>query len=72
MSSVPPPRESDAVLRALADVGGVWWLATVLRLVPRFVRGPIYDWVARHRYRWFGRHDTCRLPAPEERAVFLP
>jgi len=31
----------------------------------------IYDWVARHRYRWFGKRDTCMLPTPELRERFL-
>jgi predicted DCC family thiol-disulfide oxidoreductase YuxK len=63
---------SDAVLRVLGDVGGVWWLLSLLRIVPRLLRDPLYDWVARNRYRWFGKHDTCPLPPPEQRARFLP
>ena len=63
---------SDAVLRALGDVGGVWWLLSVLRIVPRFLRDPVYDWVARNRYRWFGKYDSCPMPPPEARAKFLP
>jgi predicted DCC family thiol-disulfide oxidoreductase YuxK len=63
---------SDAVLRALGDVGGLWWLLSLLRVVPRFLRDPVYDWVARNRYRWFGKHDTCPLPPPDQRARFLP
>jgi predicted DCC family thiol-disulfide oxidoreductase YuxK len=63
---------SDAALRVLGDVGSVWWLLSLLRIVPRFLRDPVYDWVARHRYRWFGKHDSCPLPPPEQRARFLP
>ncbi|HEV8238403.1 MAG TPA: DCC1-like thiol-disulfide oxidoreductase family protein [Thermoanaerobaculia bacterium] len=63
---------SDGVLRALGDVGGVWWLLSGLRIVPRFVRDPLYDWVARNRYRWFGKYDSCPLPSPDQRARFLP
>ena len=63
---------SDAVLRLMGDVGGVWWLLSLFRLVPRFVRDPIYDFVARHRYRWFGQYDQCPLPPPGQRAKFLP
>ena len=64
--------KSEAVLRVLGDVGGVWWLFSLLRLVPRFLRDPVYDWVARHRYRWFGKYDQCPLPPPELRGRFLP
>ena len=62
---------STAALRIITDLGGVWRLAGILRLVPRFIRDAIYDWIARHRYGWFGKRDACRLPSPEERAVFL-
>lgn len=30
-------------------------------------RDPIYRWIARNRYRWFGKRDTCRVPTAEER-----
>ena len=66
-------RKSDAVWRILVQLGGVWrptgWL---LRLVPRAVRNWGYDLVARHRYRWFGKKESCRLPTPAERERFLP
>lgn len=64
---------SDAVLQALRDAAGPWAVvAAVARLVPRFLRDPLYDWIARHRYRWFGRYDACRLPDPDRRERLLP
>jgi CTP:molybdopterin cytidylyltransferase MocA/predicted DCC family thiol-disulfide oxidoreductase YuxK len=63
---------SSAVLRIMGQLGGPWTLATFLLLIPRPVRDAVYDWVARHRFRWFGRKDSCRVPTPEERAFFLP
>jgi len=57
---------STAALRALVRVGGGWRLAAALLLVPRPLRDAVYRWVARHRYRWFGRRETCRLPTPDE------
>ena len=65
-------QRSDAALRVLGDVGGVWWLLSGLRIVPRFLRDALYDWVARHRYRWFGRKEECWLPTPDLAARFLP
>ena len=35
------------------------------------VRDLVYDWIARNRYRWFGREEACRLPTPALRARFL-
>ncbi len=52
---------SDAALRALALVKAPWpLLARLGRLVPRGLRDGVYAYVARHRYRWFGR--TCLIP----------
>jgi predicted DCC family thiol-disulfide oxidoreductase YuxK len=39
--------------------------------VPRLFRDPIYDLVARHRYRWFGQRPTCFVPTLETRARFI-
>jgi predicted DCC family thiol-disulfide oxidoreductase YuxK len=66
-------RKTDAVWRMLTRLGGIWWCAGgLLRLVPQPIRNGGYDFVARHRYRWFGQKETCRLPTPAERARFLP
>lgn len=64
-------RRSDAALRIARRLSGAWPLLTAFRLVPRPVRDAVYDWVARNRYRWFGRQEACRLPTPELRARFL-
>ncbi len=62
---------SDAVLEALAHLEGWRWVARLLRIIPRPLRDRLYTAVARRRYRWFGRMDQCRAPAPEVRARFL-
>jgi predicted DCC family thiol-disulfide oxidoreductase YuxK len=65
-------RKSSAVWRILWSLGGVWRVAACLTwLIPRPVRNWGYDLVARHRYRIFGRKESCRLPTPHERARFL-
>ncbi len=62
---------SAAALRIARRLRGVWsWLYGLL-IVPRPIRDRVYDWVARHRYRWFGRTDQCRIPTPELRRRFL-
>ncbi|MFN2278962.1 MAG: thiol-disulfide oxidoreductase DCC family protein, partial [Candidatus Promineifilaceae bacterium] len=48
-----------------------WPLLYGLILVPPFMRDAIYDYVARNRYHWFGRMETCPLPPPEQREQFL-
>ena len=64
-------QDSDAILRVLTSFGGVWRAAAFLRVIPRFVRDPLYRWLARNRYRWFGRADRCLVPAPDQAARFL-
>lgn len=63
---------SDAVLESLITIGGFWNIAAIFKIIPRFIRDAIYDFVARNRYKWFGKYETCRLPTPEERELFLP
>ena len=65
-------RRSEAALRTLQGLGGVWSLARVFRLVPRTLRDGVYDFVAKNRYRWFGKRDICRIPAASEKERFLP
>lgn len=63
--------DSDAILRVLASFGGAWRLTAVFRLLPRALRDVLYRWLARNRYRWFGRSDQCFVPAPDQAARFL-
>jgi predicted DCC family thiol-disulfide oxidoreductase YuxK len=63
---------SDAVLRLLRHLGGVWRVFGGLgRMMPRRLRDVAYDFVARRRLRWFGTADRCRVPTPAERGRFL-
>ena len=62
--------DSEAIQRVLTGLGGVWQLARVIAVAPRVVRNPLYRWVARNRYGWFGT-TACHVPTEEERARFL-
>lgn len=62
---------STAALNVARDLGGVWAVAYVFILVPRFIRDAAYDLVARKRYRWFGKRDACMVPTLELRERFL-
>lgn len=63
---------SEAALRLLEHLGGIWRVVSWLRIVPRGVRDGIYDFIARRRYRWFGKDESCPLPPTEWQARFLP
>ncbi|GHA88258.1 hypothetical protein GCM10009069_09010 [Algimonas arctica] len=62
---------SDGTLAMFERLGWPWRAMGVFRLLPRRVRDWGYERIARNRLRWFGRRDTCRLPAPGERTRFL-
>ncbi|MEZ4872874.1 MAG: DCC1-like thiol-disulfide oxidoreductase family protein [Bdellovibrionales bacterium] len=56
----------------LKRLGGIWLVPFLLfSLVPNSIANFAYDHVAKNRYRFFGKRDTCRLPTPEERNLFL-
>ncbi len=63
--------KSTAALRIGRKLGWPWSVAYPAIVVPRFVRDRVYRFVARRRYRWFGRSESCLLPTPEMRSRFL-
>lgn len=62
---------SDAILYMLEQLGGVWRLMSVGRILPGTFRDAVYKIVARNRYRVFGKHESCMLPDPKHRAKFV-
>ena len=62
--------KSDAALRIARHLRG-WRWAWIFRFIPKFLRNLLYNLIARNRYRWFGRRETCRVPTAEERERFL-
>lgn len=63
--------ESNAALRVCKHLPWPWrWLPLFL-LIPCVLRDPVYRFIARNRYRWFGKSEACMMPTPEMRARFL-
>jgi predicted DCC family thiol-disulfide oxidoreductase YuxK len=63
--------KSSAVLRICRRLAGAWKLFYIFRLVPKPLRDNVYDFVAEHRYEWFGKRGHCLMPTPDIRARFL-
>ncbi len=63
--------QSDAALRICKHLNGMWKLVAWLLLIPKPIRNFFYAIIAKHRYRWFGKSDSCMLPKPEHRSRFL-
>lgn len=62
---------SDAALAVARDLSAPWPLLGAFRVVPKGLRNAVYNLVARNRYRWFGKKETCMVPTPELRERFL-
>ena len=63
--------KSDAALEIAQDLGGLWRLTAVFSWIPSSIRNAVYDFIARHRYKWFGKKESCMIPTPELQAKFL-
>ena len=62
--------ESEAVVEILTDLGGIWKIFGVLRLIPLSLRDKIYRYIASKRYSLFGKRTSCFLPTPEDEKRF--
>ena len=65
-------QQSDAALRVAKQFSWYWQWVQTLWLVPRPLRNAVYRFIARRRYRWFGKKDTCMIPTPDIQQRFLP
>ena len=64
-------QRSTAALRFYNKLPWYWKWTQVFWIVPRPVRDFVYDFIARNRYKWFGKKEQCMLPSPEIRSRFL-
>ncbi|MDO8366298.1 MAG: thiol-disulfide oxidoreductase DCC family protein [Saprospiraceae bacterium] len=62
---------SDAPLEIVRRLGGLWTLLYFFKILPRPLRDAVYNFIARNRFRWFGRREECMLPRPEWKERFL-
>ena len=63
--------ESSAILHIFKDLGGVYSVLYIFMVIPAFLRNAVYRFVARNRYRWFGKQEVCRVPTAELKSKFL-
>mgnify|MGYP006281757829 FL=1 len=62
---------STAALRIARKLKPLWSALYAFRVVPKFIRDPVYDWIARNRYKWFGKRSTCYVPNQDVKHKFL-
>ncbi|MFY9242630.1 MAG: DCC1-like thiol-disulfide oxidoreductase family protein [Polaribacter sp.] len=63
--------KSTAALKVMNNFGGVWFLSQIGFLFPESFRNLVYDYIAKNRYKWFGKKESCMLPTKELKAKFL-
>ena len=63
--------KSSAALRIAKKLSGLWPLFFVLLIIPSFIRDGVYDFIAKNRYKWFGKKEQCMIPTPGLREKFL-
>lgn len=63
--------KSTAALKIMKDFGGFWLLTQIFGILPLSIRDFIYDYIAKNRYKWFGKKESCMIPTPELKAKFL-
>lgn len=63
--------KSTAILKILRSLGGMWVITNIFYVIPRVVRDAIYDFIAKHRYKLFGKMQSCRMPAKGETELFI-
>tara|TARA_R110002126_G_scaffold138964_3_gene283505 strand:+ start:33 stop:449 length:417 start_codon:yes stop_codon:yes gene_type:complete len=63
--------KSEAALKIASQLGFFYSLSLVFKIIPERIRNHIYDYVARNRYRWFGKKDACMIPTRQLKDKFL-
>ncbi len=63
--------QSDAALKIAQNLGFAWSLTSVFLIIPKFIRDAVYKFIAKNRYRWFGKKDQCMIPNANLKSRFL-
>jgi predicted DCC family thiol-disulfide oxidoreductase YuxK len=63
--------KAEAALKIINKFGGYYKLLNLFQIFPKFISNAIYDYIAKNRYRWYGKQEACMIPTPELAAKFL-
>lgn len=63
--------KSDAVIKIANECGGLWRLINIVLVLPKSIRDILYNFIAKNRYRWFGKNEHCMLPSDALKKRFL-
>lgn len=63
--------KSTAALKIANELGGIWPAMSIFQWLPQSIRNIVYDFIARNRYKWYGKKEACMIPTPELQSKFL-
>jgi predicted DCC family thiol-disulfide oxidoreductase YuxK len=63
--------KSEAALQIAKDLGGFFYLAQIFKIIPEPIRNTIYDYIAKNRYKWYGKKESCMIPTAALQSKFL-
>lgn len=63
--------KSDAALKIAAEFNSLYIFLSIFKIFPKGIRDSIYDYIAKNRYKWYGKKEFCMIPSPELKAKFL-
>ena len=63
--------KSSAAIEIAKNLGGFWHYGTIFRVIPTAIRNNIYDYIAKNRYKWYGKKESCLIPTQKLKAKFL-
>jgi predicted DCC family thiol-disulfide oxidoreductase YuxK len=63
--------KSSAAIEIAKDLGGLFTFGTIFRIIPAGIRNILYDYIAKNRYKWYGKQESCMIPTKELKAKFL-
>lgn len=63
--------KSTAALEIMKDLSGFYKILRIFKFLPEKLRDIVYDFVAKNRYKWYGKKESCMIPTPELKAKFL-
>ncbi len=63
--------KADAAIRIAKQLGGLFPMMGAFSILPNRLSNTIYDYIARNRYKWYGKKEECMIPTPEMKAKFL-
>lgn len=63
--------KAEAALKIINELGGLYQLLNIFQIFPKFISNTVYDYIAKNRYRWYGKQESCMIPTPELAVKFL-